>query len=280
MAVVVLPPAHRDGDARGAALAAGLAELLAEDVAVDAFRVVDRDVTQAVLDAMGVRPSALYGVKVAREVAHTLGAGRVVMGAVAEGEGGDIVWDALAVTFLRGDGVRFSPVTVVVPAGHLLSAEKIVALRVHDAFGRRLHPLKARAINQRQTTDGEALLAFGEGLRSIDRSDFDTAARSFSAATRSDPGFEVASESEERAALVLETRRLPLANTLQEGGRVGEARRVVGALGRRDSSLRTMSFPGGAVGSRSAMAEVLGRDHVGLDLVLEFMFEIPVGGGR
>ncbi|MDH5761013.1 MAG: hypothetical protein OEZ65_15725 [Gemmatimonadota bacterium] len=279
--VLVIPLPLGDGDERDAALSTGLADLLGRDLTSNGFQVVDRAMVEALLDGVGVDRAAPADLSLTRRLALLTGAGRAVIGATFRTEDArELVWEALAVTFHSDGGIRLVPVRASGPSARVLDLEKAIAIRLNDAFGVRLWPAEAILVARRQTVRLEALSAFGAGLRALAASEHEQAVAYFDEAAALDPGFELARESSTRVSLVVETSNVPMTVTVEHSGREGERRRVVSGVVAWTGSLRYREFRALGAGARSVVAEVMGRDHVGLDLMLELMFELPWRDGR
>ena len=188
-----------------APLSYALADLLLTDLAQSRqLVVVERLRLDAVLRELQLASSGAVDRATAPRVGRIVGARRLVLGRVAQRPRGEISLDLGVADATTGALSPLLPSVARTEA--VLDAEKALAFRVFDHLGVTLAPSERAAIEQRQTRNLAALLAYGRAVRYEVFGDYAAAAREYAEAERRDPGFRQAGarrlEAERRAAPV------------------------------------------------------------------------------
>ena len=191
--LAVTPFAISMRDTALAPLAYGLADLLTTDLARSSqLQLVDRIALDATLRELRLVETGRVDPATAPRVGRVVGARRLIVGSLAQPDGRTLGIQArvadVATTELQRN------VAATAPIDDILRAEKELAFRIFDALGVRLTPAERVAVEQRQTQNLAALLAFGRGVRYELEGRLDPAAESYIAALRQDPGFQRAAE--------------------------------------------------------------------------------------
>lgn len=187
----VLPFAVAGRDTLLAPLGFGIAELLTGDLAHSPqLRLVERSRIGAIFRELALVDSGVADPRTAPRVGRLIGARRLLVGSVQSGAAGEIVFTTRLVDVIAGtvEGL----VTASAPLDRILDAEKALAFRVFDELGITLTPAQRAVIEQRQTANLVAVLAYGRGVQAEVRGDAAGAQAGFSEAARLDPGFTVA----------------------------------------------------------------------------------------
>jgi TolB-like protein len=176
-----------------APLAYGLADLLTTDLARSSqLQLVDRLALDATLRELRLVETGRVDPATAPRVGRVVGARRLIVGSLAQPDGGTLGIEArvadVATTQLQ------QSVSATTPVADILRAEKELAFRIFDALGVRLTPAERVAVEQRQTQNLAALLAYSRGVRYELEGRLDQAAESYLGALRQDPNFERAAE--------------------------------------------------------------------------------------
>jgi len=191
--LAVTPFAVSMRDTALAPLAYGLADLLTTDLARSSqLQLVDRLALDATLRELRLVESGRVDPATAPRVGRVVGARRLIVGSLAQPDGRTLGIEArvadVATTQLQ------QSVSATTPVADILRAEKELAFRIFDALGVRLTPAERVAVEQRQTQNLAALLAYSRGVRYELEGRLDQAAESYLGALRQDPNFERAAE--------------------------------------------------------------------------------------
>ena len=197
---VGVPPFDVIGsDERLGSLSYALADLITTDLARSAqLQLVERTRLSDVLRELDLARSGRVDPATAPRVGRLVSASRLVIGGVMElpGYGGLRLGVRLADV---ENGTITQAVDAQAPLVDILAAEKELVFRIFDALGVTLTPAERVAIEQRQTRDLAALLAYGSGVKAEYAGDYRTAATEFRRARRLDPGFAAASDRAQQA---------------------------------------------------------------------------------
>lgn len=169
----------------------GLADLLAGDLAKSPeLQLVERIQTGAMLRELDLIDQGITDPLQSPRVGRLLGARRLLMGDAA---------------MMPGNNVRLSARVVDVPAGtvqdlvsseapldRVIDAEKELALLIFERLGITLTPAQRLSIEQRQSSQLAALVAYGRGVEAEARGDAAGAIAAFEEAGRLDAAFSMA----------------------------------------------------------------------------------------
>lgn len=168
-----------------------MAEFLTTDLSrSNNLQMVDRLRTEAILRELSLVDQGAIDPRTAPRVGKLVGARRLLIGDVHNAPGGQIRIDARIVDVLGGTVQNL--VSASAPLDRVIDAEKALALRVFQELGITLSPAQRLAVEQRQTTNLAATLAFGKGLREEAHGDAAAASASFEEASRRDVAFAAA----------------------------------------------------------------------------------------
>jgi TolB-like protein len=190
-AIGVLPFTVNARDTLLAPLGYAMAEFLTTDLSrSNNLQLVDRLRTEAVLRELNLVDQGTVDPRTAPRVGKLVGARRLLIGDIQAAPGGNVRIDARLVDVLSGTVQNL--VSATAPVERVIDAEKQLALRVFEELGVTLTPAQRLAVEQRQTTNLAATVAFGRGLEAEARGDAAAAAASFEEASRRDVAFAAA----------------------------------------------------------------------------------------
>jgi hypothetical protein len=176
-----------------APLSYALADLLLTDLAQSRqLVVVERLRLDAVLRELQLASAGAVDRATAPRVGRIVGARRLVLGRVSQRPRGEIALDLGVADASTGALSALLP--AVARTAAVLDAEKALVFRVFDHLGVTLAPSERAAIEQRQTQNLAALLAYGRAVRYEVFGDWAAAAREYAEAERRDPGFRQAGQ--------------------------------------------------------------------------------------
>lgn len=173
----------------GKAIAAMLGESLG---GVPTTRVVGRGRVEAFLTAAD---DGTGGDKVARRVGGMLGAGMVVVGAHVDASTDPMTLEVTSALIDTKTGRRLESGSFLSPLDRFYAAVRDTAVSLSAELGWPMSALPVASAGRVQAVYTESLdaaLAFGRGLESEDRGDFDAARRDYEKALRADPSFSLA----------------------------------------------------------------------------------------
>jgi TolB-like protein len=169
----------------------GLADLLMTDLArARQLRIVDRLRLEALLRELRLASTGSVDTTAAPRVGKLVRARRLVIGSLNEMPGGQLGIDARIADVATGE-VR-TAVSASASVDDILKAEKQLALQILAQLGVNLTPAERAAIEQRQTQNLAALIAYSRGVRYEVEGRFEDAAAEFKSALRLDPNFSAA----------------------------------------------------------------------------------------
>ena len=165
-----------------------LAEFLSTDLSRStALVVVDRLHTDAILRELSLVDKGIVDPRTGPRVGRLIGARRLLIGSVRRGARGTIDISARVVDVLGGTVQTL--VAANAPLDRAIDAEKVLALRVFEELGVTLTPAQRIAIEQRQTTNLAATVAYGKGLDAESHGDAAGAAKAYQEAAQRDAAF-------------------------------------------------------------------------------------------
>lgn len=186
--VAVLPFTVAEHDTLLTPLGYGLAELLATDLTVSTrLVVVERVRIDAILRELKLVDEGVTDPVGAPRVGRLIGARRLLIGSLSAGPEGITRVQARLIDAVAGtvDDV----VTAEAQTSHILDAEKQLVLMLFGRLGVTLTPAERVAVEQRQTTQLAALVAFGRGAEADAHGDVVAALAAFDEAQRLDASF-------------------------------------------------------------------------------------------
>ena len=187
----VLPFAVASTDTLLQPLSFGLADLLIADLAKSPeLRMVERMQTNAMLRELDMVDRGLVDPRQGPRVGRLIGARRLLLGDVSHGPGGTIRLSARVVDAIAGTVQDL--VTAEAPMDRVIDAEKELALLLFERLGITLTPAQRLRVEQRQTTQLTALVAYGRGVQAEARGDVAGATVAFEEASRLDAAFAAA----------------------------------------------------------------------------------------
>lgn len=188
-AVVPFAVAPRDSSLRP--LGYGLADLLMGDLAKSPeLRMVERVQTEAILRELRLVDEGLVDPKQAPRVGRLVGARRILIGDASRVGDGGVRLSARVVDVIAGTVQDL--VSADAPLERVIDAEKALALLIFERLGITLTPAQRLAVEQRQTTQLAALVAYGRGVQAEAKGDAVGAVAAFEEATRLDAAFSAA----------------------------------------------------------------------------------------
>jgi TolB-like protein len=189
--LAVLPFTVSEHDTLLTPLGFGLAEFLSTDLAVsNRLVVVDRLRLGAILRELKLVEEGVTDPHGAPRVGRLIGARRLLMGSIVAGPGDNVRLQARIVDVTAG--TVEDAVTGQVPLSRIIDAEKSLALALFERLGVTLTPAQRVAVEQRQTTQLAALVAFGRGTEADARGDVTGGISAFAEAARLDASFTAA----------------------------------------------------------------------------------------
>jgi len=172
-------------------LSFGLADLLLNDLAKSPqLHLVERVNTDAMLRELDLVDKGITDPRQAPRVGRLVGARRILVGEATRGAAGAIRLNARVVDVIGGTVQEL--VYAEAPLDRVIDAEKALALLVFERLGITLTPAQRQRIEQRQTTQLAALVAYGRGVQAEARGDAAGATAAFEDAARLDAAFTAA----------------------------------------------------------------------------------------
>lgn len=169
----------------------GLADLLMNDLGKSPeLRLVERLQTSAMMRELKLVDDGLVDPRTAPRVGRLVGARRLLIGDASFAPGGNVVLSARVVDVISGTVQQL--VTAQAPLDRVFDAEKALALQLFERLGITLTPAQRAKVEQRQSVQLAALVAYGRGVQAEARGDAAGATAAFEDALRIDPGFSAA----------------------------------------------------------------------------------------
>jgi curli biogenesis system outer membrane secretion channel CsgG len=189
--LAVMPFTVAEHDTLLTPLGFGLADLLMTDLAMSPqLQMVERLRIDAILRELQLVDQGVTDPATAPRAGRLMGARRLLIGTVTTTASGIVQLHARVVDV--ADGTVQELVIAEAPLGRIIDAEKALALLVFDRLGVRLTPAQRLAVEQRQTTQLAALVAFGRGAQADAHGDPVGALAAFADAARLDASFAAA----------------------------------------------------------------------------------------
>lgn len=187
----VTPFRVADSDTLLRPLGFGLADLLMSDLAKSpSLRLVERLQTNAILRELDLVDQGITDPRQAPRVGRLVGARRLLIGDASRGPNGTVRLSARVVDVIGGTVQQL--VDAEAPLDRVIDAEKALALLLFERLGITLTPAQRASIEQRQTTQLAALVAYGRGVQSEAKGDAAGATAAFEDAARLDVAFTAA----------------------------------------------------------------------------------------
>ena len=172
------------------ALQKSLTGLLISDLAkVDQHNIVRRNLLQKLINVIDLDQDAVLNTKNVKRIGHLLHAKHVVSGKIEESSDGVFRSNL----FLNNiDSNEVQPVGTPEEENDLFELQKVLVFGILESLGIQPVGTLKKALLKKETENMSALILFGQGLDSVDRSDYTTAAKLFRDALSEDPNFELA----------------------------------------------------------------------------------------
>jgi TolB-like protein len=184
----VLPFAVAERDTLLRPLGYAMAEFMVSDLSHSSeLQMVERLRTDAIFRELDLVDQGIVDPRTAPRVGRLVGARRLLVGEVRAAPGDAVEFSARVVDVVAGTVEQL--VSATAPLGRIIDAEKVLALRVFEELGITLTPAQRVAVEQRQTTNLAATVAYGRGLESEAHGDETGAMASFQEAARLDASF-------------------------------------------------------------------------------------------
>ena len=169
----------------------GMADLLANDLAKSPeLRLVERTQTEAILRELNLVDDGITDPREAPRVGRLIGARRILIGNAAMMPGGGVRLSARVVDAIAGTVQDL--VSADAPLDRIIDAEKALALLLFERLGITLTPSQRLSIEQRQSNQLAALVAYGRGVQAEAKGDATGAIAAFEEASRLDAAFSAA----------------------------------------------------------------------------------------
>lgn len=274
--VVVLPFAYSSGDQIEQGLATALSTLVTSDLRRRGqWDLVDDRRARIALREMRIASESLLDLAVAASIGPYVGARHVVQGRFVPAPADSVIWEVTVTTLTAGAEptvARFAIKGAVTEAS--LMERRMPNLIRNTLDGEQL----VDELSPRHAELEVAMVAFGNGVMALDRDDQEAAEIAFERAFALDSTFLEAGELQVRTAAVTSTRIVPLPTQLAEIARVGERQRAVLALQMAGGSAHQQALSRVGARERPLLADALGLDAFGANVLLEIRL-VPLGGG-
>lgn len=190
--VAVLPFTVNERDTLLTPLGYGLADLLSTDLAVsNRLVVVERLRIGAILRELKLVDEGVTDPRGAPRVGRLIGARRLLIGNISQSRPGTVRLQARIIDAVAGT-VEEELTSADVSVSRIIDAEKSLAIRLFEQLGVTITPAQRVAVEQNQTTQLTALVAFGRGAEADVRGDAAAATAAFAEAARLDVSFNAA----------------------------------------------------------------------------------------
>jgi len=214
--LAVLPFTVSSNDTLLTPLGFGLADLLMSDLAKSPeLRLVERVQTNAMLRELKLVDQGITDPRQAPRVGRLVGARRLLLGEAARAgglNGANVRLSARVVDVIGGTVQDL--VSAEAPIDRVIDAEKALALLLFERLGINLTPAQRARVEQRQTTQLTALVAYGRGVRAEASGDAVGATAAFEEASRLDAAFAAARTQAVAAPVASSQRTSSLARVL------------------------------------------------------------------
>src|SRR5471032_173642 len=159
----VLPFTVAQRDTLLTPLCFGIADLLSSDLTRSPqLRLVERLHTDAILRELDLVDAGVTDPKTAPRVGKLMGARRLLIGSIMTARPGVVRLNARVVDVLSGTVQELT--TADAPHDRIVDAEKELALLLFERLGITLTPAQRTLVDQKQTTQLAALVAYGRGV--------------------------------------------------------------------------------------------------------------------
>ena len=147
---------------------------------------------QKLINVIDLDQDAVLNTKNVKRIGHLLHAKHVVSGKIEESSDGVFRSNL----FLNNiDSNEVQPVGTPEEENDLFELQKVLVFGILESLGIQPVGTLKKALLKKETENMSALILFGQGLDSVDRSDYTTAAKLFRDALSEDPNFELAKKS-------------------------------------------------------------------------------------
>ncbi|MFI5244916.1 MAG: CsgG/HfaB family protein [Gemmatimonadales bacterium] len=169
----------------------GLADLLTTDLAKSPrLNLVERLHTDALLRELDLVDAGIVDPRTAPRVGRLVGARRILIGSIMSSGPGVVRLQARVVDVISGTVQELT--TADAPLGRIIDAEKELALLLFERLGITLTPAQRTLVEQKQTTQLAALVAYGRGVDAEAHGDVVAALAAYGEAARIDVAFSAA----------------------------------------------------------------------------------------
>jgi len=169
----------------------GLADLLTTDLSRSPqLSLVERLHTDAILRELDLVDAGVTDPRTAPRVGRLVGARRILIGSIMSGGPGVVRLQARVVDVISGTVQELT--TADAPLERIVDAEKQLALLLFQRLGITLTPAQRTLVEQRQTSQLAALVAYGRGVDAEARGDAVAALAAYEDAARIDVAFTAA----------------------------------------------------------------------------------------
>ncbi len=187
----VLPFTVAERDTLLTPLGFGIADLLTTDLSRSPqLRLVERLRTDAILRELDLVDAGVTDPRTAPRVGKLMGARRLLIGSIMAPRPGTVRLNARVVDVISGTVQELS--TADAPLDHIVDAEKELALLLLERLGITLTPAQRVLVEQKQTTQLAAVVAYGRGVDADAHGDVAAALAAYSDAARIDVTFAAA----------------------------------------------------------------------------------------
>ncbi|MHB1312037.1 MAG: CsgG/HfaB family protein [Gemmatimonadaceae bacterium] len=191
----------------------GMADLLANDLAKSPeLRLVERVQTEAIMRELSLVDEGITDPREAPRVGRLIGARRILIGNASMVPGGDVRLSARVVDAIAGTVQDL--VSADAPLDRIIDAEKALALLLFERLGITLTPAQRLSIEQRQSSQLAALVAYGRGVQAEAKGDASAAIAAFEEASRLDAAFSAARAQAQAAPSGASSRSSSAANSV------------------------------------------------------------------
>jgi TolB-like protein len=169
----------------------GLADLLSTDLAHSRqLSLVERLHMDAIMRELDLVDQGITDPRTAPRVGKLMGARRLLIGDISSAGNGTVRLQARVVDVLSGTVQELAYADA--PLNRIIDAEKSLALLLFDRLGITLTPAERVQVEQRQTTQLAALVAYGKGADAEAHGDAQAALAAYADAAHIDPSFRTA----------------------------------------------------------------------------------------
>jgi TolB-like protein len=169
----------------------GLADLLSADLSRSPqLRLVERLHTDAILRELDLVDAGVTDPRTAPRVGRLVGARRILIGSIMSVRPGVVRLDARVVDVISGTVQELTAADA--PLDRIVDAEKELALLLYERLGITLTPAQRTLVEQKQTTQLAALVAYGRGVDAEAHGDVVAALAAYGEAARIDVAFSAA----------------------------------------------------------------------------------------